>query len=441
MKPDFRVRRLKPTSINVAPVTVKSIKKELIEINGNTYAETVKISDILKDFEHPTICEDPIIDNSKSCDISMILENSLVYKDPLIIIEQENCDSSLDLEPTAVNEECEECETSQNVEHSVDEEKDCFILESKQQPIVVEEGDSEVCSESEMSLVIDEEESYSLKKLQQPFIKQEQINHPLKTEQVDSHKEPSVIINKNNNSEKHTKETVQKNTTTIKYGPMVRDCSPISENENLSPTNDISIRTGRSHLGPFDFGTHQAGPNNVYPTEETSDMATYVVPFGHGMQKLNTCSSSLNESQKQTKKRGRKKKEVLLNDAHRDYYFCDICYNSFISRFRLKSHVKRMHPDEKVHSCNICDKFFNKFCDLKDHFKRKHVGEKLLYPCDRCRKKYKSSKHLLLHKKLSHPEPIKMYSCDVCNKSYVQRLSYKYHVLFVHPQISYSDIL
>ncbi|XP_042855476.1 zinc finger protein OZF-like [Penaeus japonicus] len=106
----------------------------------------------------------------------------------------------------------------------------------------------------------------------------------------------------------------------------------------------------------------------------------------------------------------RESNEELLhrkNDEKRKGLVCELCGKKFLSKSKLKTHM-RVHTKEKPYSCEVCEKTFSQKQHLVTHM-RVHTEEKP-YSCEVCKKAFSQKPSLLTHMRAHTKE--KPYSCE-----------------------------
>ena len=130
---------------------------------------------------------------------------------------------------------------------------------------------------------------------------------------------------------------------------------------------------------------------------------------------------------------------------------CSICEKVLASEICLKTHMKYVHSDERVHSCNRCDVKFKQKKDLKNHTLYVHNNnlykETYLQPkdvkrfnCEQCKSSYKQKKLLNAHIRNKHTEDQPLQYCDLCSLMFKDRRSLVAHKKIKHekPNVGYS---
>uniref|UniRef100_A0A1B0G474 Uncharacterized protein n=1 Tax=Glossina morsitans morsitans TaxID=37546 RepID=A0A1B0G474_GLOMM len=113
--------------------------------------------------------------------------------------------------------------------------------------------------------------------------------------------------------------------------------------------------------------------------------------------------------------RSLKKEEDNANDDNSPMncaMLCDICGNTFASRFLLNIHL-RTHRQEKPHECELCLKRFTSACYLQAHM-RVHTGEKN-FDCRFCGRRSTDRSTHIRHERV-HTNG-KNFTCVLCTKS------------------------
>jgi len=76
---------------------------------------------------------------------------------------------------------------------------------------------------------------------------------------------------------------------------------------------------------------------------------------------------------------------------------CNTCLKTFISKQKLRRHIKIVHMGYKPYSCQVCEKGFANKQALNEHMPT-HTGE-AAYKCQMCEKSFKQLRGLCAHKK------------------------------------------
>ena len=115
---------------------------------------------------------------------------------------------------------------------------------------------------------------------------------------------------------------------------------------------------------------------------------------------------------------------------------CDICGDSFDTKFGLRLHYKAMHlkSNESV-TCEFCgDNFDSK--GLRRHIALAHedkAGKVGSFQCASCGEKFLTQDKLYIHRQLVHqidfpPSLRKNHVCDICGKNGMSKINLKSHM-------------
>lgn len=134
-------------------------------------------------------------------------------------------------------------------------------------------------------------------------------------------------------------------------------------------------------------------------------------------------------------------RESHMKIKHTKKYSCSICEETFLSKFRLKTHQFKHGADDKVFTCDICAKQFQRMNYLKLH-RRIHdpdykaaAAEKTKF-CDQCgiNIKYESYRfHMKTHHANEHVK------CEVCEQAFKSSFTLKKHMQTVHTFLTCPD--
>ncbi|KAJ8664285.1 hypothetical protein QAD02_005947 [Eretmocerus hayati] len=105
---------------------------------------------------------------------------------------------------------------------------------------------------------------------------------------------------------------------------------------------------------------------------------------------------------------------------------CEHCGEKFKSQTYLKTHIIRIHTEDRPFLCEYCGKRFKLKHDLNNHIST-HYSHRY-FTCELCGKSYKQVQGLTTHQKVHRA--VKHFSCDVCGKSF----DYK-HVMEKHKML------
>ncbi|XP_032526287.2 zinc finger protein 28-like isoform X2 [Danaus plexippus] len=105
---------------------------------------------------------------------------------------------------------------------------------------------------------------------------------------------------------------------------------------------------------------------------------------------------------------------------------CTKCPERFSEYFRRQKHLVEVHGLAPLHyKCNVCDKAFDRRYTLSRHMKRDHLEERD-YQCQLCSYKCFTNNELSVHMIKHNGERI--HECSVCNKSYARKKTLREHM-------------
>lgn len=105
---------------------------------------------------------------------------------------------------------------------------------------------------------------------------------------------------------------------------------------------------------------------------------------------------------------------------------CTKCPERFSEYFRRQKHMVEVHGVAPLqYKCNVCDKSFDRRYTLSRHMKRDHLEERD-YQCELCTYKCFTNNELRVHMVKHNGERI--YECSVCKKSYARKKTLKEHM-------------
>ncbi|CAH0403861.1 unnamed protein product [Chilo suppressalis] len=105
---------------------------------------------------------------------------------------------------------------------------------------------------------------------------------------------------------------------------------------------------------------------------------------------------------------------------------CTICPERFSEYFRRQKHMVQQHGVAPLqYKCNVCDKSFDRRYTLSRHMKRDHLEERD-YQCHLCSYKCFTNNELRVHMIKHNGERI--FECAVCKKSYARKKTLKEHM-------------
>jgi PR domain zinc finger protein 5 len=105
---------------------------------------------------------------------------------------------------------------------------------------------------------------------------------------------------------------------------------------------------------------------------------------------------------------------------------CTKCPERFSEYFRRQKHMVEEHGVAPLrYKCNVCDKSFDRRYTLSRHMKRDHLEERD-YECNVCSYKCFTKNELIIHMIKHNGERI--HECSVCKKSYARKKTLKEHM-------------
>lgn len=107
---------------------------------------------------------------------------------------------------------------------------------------------------------------------------------------------------------------------------------------------------------------------------------------------------------------------------------CDICGNSFVNKYILDTHKRRLHL-KRSHECNICKKAFAIERELKRHIQLHN--DKKPFKCRICNRGYASENYLRYHM-ITHIPGKGQFNCEICDERFLVESLFKRHVLTKH---------
>ncbi len=117
-----------------------------------------------------------------------------------------------------------------------------------------------------------------------------------------------------------------------------------------------------------------------------------------------------------------------IRNIHASKLDCDICWKSFLSRLQLDRHLLK-HKGESAYKklCRICN---GKYVSLSDHMNRVHMNKKRKRKtCLICNKSCCSlSVHMMVHHKTKN-----IYTCNTCKKSFPNHIYLRLHTRIHNP--------
>ncbi|XP_073964230.1 zinc finger protein 639-like [Choristoneura fumiferana] len=105
---------------------------------------------------------------------------------------------------------------------------------------------------------------------------------------------------------------------------------------------------------------------------------------------------------------------------------CPKCPERFSEYFRRQKHLVEIHNVAPLqYKCNVCDKSFDRRYTLSRHMKRDHLEERD-FQCQLCSYKCFTNNELTVHMIKHNGERI--FECNVCKKSYARKKTLKEHM-------------
>lgn len=105
---------------------------------------------------------------------------------------------------------------------------------------------------------------------------------------------------------------------------------------------------------------------------------------------------------------------------------CTKCPERFSEYFRRQKHMVEIHGVAPLsYKCNVCDKSFDRRYTLSRHMKRDHLEERD-FQCELCSYKCFTNNELRVHMVKHNGERI--FECSVCKKSYARKKTLKEHM-------------
>lgn len=108
---------------------------------------------------------------------------------------------------------------------------------------------------------------------------------------------------------------------------------------------------------------------------------------------------------------------------------CDICGNTFKTKFTLKKHIEYHHSenprkDKDPQSCPICYKVLRGHKGLRAHMKNIHDDSEQEHRCKICNHLSTTAKGLRVHEIFRH-EKERKHKCSLCGKAFKRPLDLK----------------
>ena len=108
----------------------------------------------------------------------------------------------------------------------------------------------------------------------------------------------------------------------------------------------------------------------------------------------------------------------------------------FTQKHVLKTHIKIVHEGKEIKKrapvqCEICENSFNSKYTLIRHISRVHEEIKTYVQCDICEMKFARKSSLTQHISTVH-EGNKPFQCEICDTKFSRKSSLKNHILSIH---------
>ena len=110
------------------------------------------------------------------------------------------------------------------------------------------------------------------------------------------------------------------------------------------------------------------------------------------------------------------------------YYNCPQCEKVYHTKDHLKSHIKRIHDQERL-QCDICSKLLSDRSTLNRHML--YHGEPQ-FQCNECPEKFREPRYLRRHQKVHTGELADENVCEFCSKRFTSLHSLRNHQLMYH---------
>ena len=179
------------------------------------------------------------------------------------------------------------------------------------------------------------------------------------------------------------------------------------------PADLVVKKEGEDRGGSYDEDSWILESSEVVPKEETNESG-----FDHEVKEEGEVQNQVTE-----KKVGQQHQEV---DGGGGGHCCKICEADFSSKWKLRSHVGKVHAKKKCKSCCLA---VTSSKDLQLHFENGHIDEP--YECEYCSYKTDNITMMKLHTDSVHLK-VKPYECEICGSRFSQKNSVKIHANAVH---------
>ncbi|XP_049883321.1 zinc finger protein 718-like [Pectinophora gossypiella] len=113
-------------------------------------------------------------------------------------------------------------------------------------------------------------------------------------------------------------------------------------------------------------------------------------------------------------------------NVHYRNYVCKDCGTGFVTKYRLKVHIKSMHI-EGTFPCEVCKKVFTTQQKLKNHTDAVHKLVKR-FKCSKCPERFSEYFTRQKHMVAVHGMAPLQYKCNVCDKSFDRRYTLSRHM-------------
>ena len=122
-------------------------------------------------------------------------------------------------------------------------------------------------------------------------------------------------------------------------------------------------------------------------------------------------------------------------ESSAEKYICDVCGNTYKSKFGLNLHMKGKHLSEFKHHCDICNQGFNQSVQFRFHLSS-HASLRL-EKCQFCPASFYASgslkRHLETCQDKSNP-----FICEICHAGFSRKYKLEEHVRGKHGEPKYS---
>lgn len=116
----------------------------------------------------------------------------------------------------------------------------------------------------------------------------------------------------------------------------------------------------------------------------------------------------------------------LHMNVHFRNYVCSQCGTGFVTKYRLKVHIKSMHVNGSF-PCDVCTKIYTTQQKLKNHIDTVHKMVKR-FKCPKCSERFSEYFRRQKHLVEAHGVAPLQYKCNVCDKSFDRRYTLLRHM-------------